>query len=76
LISVENDMLPFHPKIITLLVPPPHLVDVDSTEGEADVYDDEDEEEDENINDHVGHADDDGSCLPPHQPSLHHHSSD
>ncbi len=47
-----------------------YLVDVDDAEGEADVYDDEDEKEDEDVNDHVGHADDDGSSLSPHQPAL------
>ena len=47
-----------------------HRVDIDCAEGETDVNDDKDEEEDHHINDHVGHGDDDGSGLPPHQASL------
>ena len=46
------------------------LVHVDSDQSEAGVDYQEDEEEDEDVNDHVGHGDDDWTSLSPHQPSL------
>ena len=46
------------------------VVDVDGAEREGDVDDDEDEEEDHHVQDHVGHADDDGTRLAPHQANL------
>ena len=45
-------------------------VDVDSTEGEADVDNEEDEEEDDDIHNHVAHRDDDRARLSVHQPRL------
>ncbi len=46
------------------------VVDVDGAEGEWDVDDDEDEEKDHDVEDHVGHADDDRTRLAPHQTDL------
>ena len=47
-----------------------HAVDVHRAQGEADVDDHEDEEEDEDVHDHVAHRDDDRSDLAVHQPDL------
>ena len=47
-----------------------NLVDIDNHQGEADVDDNEDKEEDEYINDHVGHGDDNRPRLSPHETSL------
>ena len=46
------------------------VIDVNGTEGKADIDDNEDEEENKNIDDHVSHRYDDWPCLTPHQPSL------
>ena len=47
-----------------------NLVDIDNHQGEADVNNDKYEEEDQDINDHVCHRDDDRSSLSPHEPCL------
>ena len=47
-----------------------NLVNIDNHQGEADVDDNEDKEEDEYINDHVGHGDDNRPRLSPHETSL------
>ena len=47
-----------------------NIIDVNSTKREADVNDDKYEEENHDIDNHIGHWDDDGSSLPPHQASL------
>ena len=43
-----------------------HVIDVDCTKGEADVNNDKDEEENQNIHNHVGHGDDEWTSLTPH----------
>ena len=47
-----------------------NIIDVDCTKRKADVNDNKDEEENQNIDNHVGHWDNDGSSLPPHQAGL------
>ena len=43
-----------------------HVIDVDCAKCKADVDNDKDEEEYQNINNHVGHGDDDWASLTPH----------
>merc|ERR1719187_2829000 len=46
-------------------------VDVDCTQSETEINNDEDEKKDQHIDNHVGHGNDDWSSLPPHQATLH-----
>ena len=43
-----------------------YIIYVDSTQCEADVHNDEDEEEHQDVDDHIRHTDDDRARLPPH----------
>ena len=47
-----------------------NIINVDCTESEADVNNNKDEKENHDINNHVGHGDDDRPSLSPHKASL------
>ena len=43
-----------------------HIVNMNHTQSERNVNNDKNEQKDQNVQDHVGHANDNRSSLPPH----------